>query len=84
MSYGKLTWNYQCRRICIQDQAEAKSVLSWFYVIGLKGTSTLFMSLHLYSEKRLEKGNSNPPMFLLENSMNRGVWWATVHGVANC
>ena len=22
------------------------------------------------------------PVFLLENSMHRGAWWATVHGVA--
>ena len=29
------------------------------------------------------EGNDNPfPLFLLENSMNRGAWQATVHGVA--
>ena len=28
-------------------------------------------------------GNSNPlQCFCLENSMDRGAWWATVHGVA--
>ena len=27
------------------------------------------------------EGNSNPLVFLLENSMDRGAWWATVHGV---
>ena len=28
-------------------------------------------------------GNSNPlQYFCLENSMDRGAWWATVHGVA--
>ena len=28
------------------------------------------------------EGNDNPfPLFLLENSMNRGAWQATVHGV---
>ena len=27
-------------------------------------------------------GHGKPtPVFLLENSMNRGAWWATVHGV---
>ena len=27
-------------------------------------------------------GNGNPPHFsCLENSMNRGTWWAPVHGV---
>ena len=28
-------------------------------------------------------GNGNPPQYsCLENSMDRGSWWATVHGVA--
>ena len=30
-----------------------------------------------------EEGNGYPLLYsCLENSMNRGVWWATVHGVA--
>ena len=29
-------------------------------------------------------GHGHPPQcFCLENSMDRGAWWATVHGVAN-
>ena len=29
------------------------------------------------------RGNSNPlQYFYLEKSMDRGAWWATVHGVA--
>ena len=29
------------------------------------------------------EGNGNPPQYsCLENSMDRGGWWATVHGVA--
>ena len=28
------------------------------------------------------EGNGNPPQYsCLENPMDRGVWWATVHGV---
>ena len=28
------------------------------------------------------KGNGNPPQYsCLENSMDRGAWWAMVHGV---
>ena len=28
------------------------------------------------------EGNGNPPQYsCLENSMDRGAWWATVHGV---
>ena len=34
-------------------------------------------------EKSLGEGNSNPLQYsCLENSMNRGAWWVTVHGVA--
>ena len=29
------------------------------------------------------EGNDNPPQYsCLENPMDRGAWWATVHGVA--
>ena len=29
------------------------------------------------------EGNGNPPQCsCLENSMDRGAWWATVHGIA--
>ena len=32
--------------------------------------------------RSLGEGNSYPlQYFCLENSMNRGAWWATVHGV---
>ena len=31
------------------------------------------------------EGNSNPLQYsCLENSMNGGAWWATVHGVSKC
>ena len=34
------------------------------------------------SERSPGEGNGNPLHYsCLENSMNRGVWWATVHGV---
>ena len=30
-----------------------------------------------------EEGNDNPSQYsCLENSMDRGAWWATVHGIA--
>ena len=28
--------------------------------------------------------NSNPLQYFLENPMDRGAWWATVHGVTEC
>ena len=35
------------------------------------------------SERSLGKGNGNPlQYFCLKNSTDRGVWWASVHGVA--
>ena len=35
-------------------------------------------------ERSLGEGNGNPLQHsCLENSMDRGAWWATVHGVAN-
>ena len=34
-------------------------------------------------EKSPREGNGNPLQYsCLENSMDRGAWWATVHGVA--
>ena len=33
---------------------------------------------------KLREGNGNPVQYsCLGNPMDRGVWWATVHGVAN-
>ena len=35
------------------------------------------------SERSPEEGNANPLWYsCLENSVDRGAWWATVHGVA--
>ena len=31
--------------------------------------------------RSLEEGNGSPFQFCLENSMDRGAWWTTVHGV---
>ena len=37
----------------------------------------------LGQEDPLEKGNGSPLQYpCLENSMDEGAWWATVHGVA--
>ena len=41
-------------------------------------------SIHLGTPRRVPgEGNGSPLQYSrLENSMNRGAWWATVHGVA--
>ena len=37
------------------------------------------------SRRSPEEGNGNPLQYsCLENSMDRGAWWVTVHGVAKC
>ena len=37
----------------------------------------IYVYIHIHGE-----GNGNPlPYSCLENSMDRGAWWATVHGV---
>ena len=37
----------------------------------------------LGQEDSLEKGNGYPLQYsCLENSLDRGAWWATVHGIA--
>ena len=36
----------------------------------------------LGQEDSLEKEMATPPVRWLENPMDRGAWWATVHGVA--
>ena len=33
------------------------------------------------SRRSPEEGNSNPLQYCLENPMDRGAWWAVVHGV---
>ena len=35
----------------------------------------------LGQEESLQKGMATFPVFLPENSMDRGAWWATLHGV---
>ena len=40
------------------------------------------LNLILGSERSPGEGNSNPLQYsCLENSMDRGAWWATFHGV---
>ena len=41
---------------------------------------TSFLSLRLLN---IGEGNGTPPQYSrLENPMDRGAWWATVHGIA--
>ena len=38
----------------------------------------------LGQEDPLEEEMTTQSVFLLENSMDRGAWWATFHGVTKC
>ena len=36
-----------------------------------------------FSSSKIGEGNGNPLQYsCLENSVDRGAWWATVHGIA--
>ena len=51
--------------------------------VPAKTGDTRIMGLIPGPGRSLGIGNSNPlQYFCLENSMDRGAWWATVHGVA--
>ena len=53
------------------------------YWIRLPGQETRDMGLMPWSGRAPGEGNGNPLQYsCLENSMDKGAWWATVHGVA--
>ena len=70
------------------------SVLSWGSTVVLTGFVVAKLSKEsacstgdpgsIYGLGRCPgEGNGNPPQYsCLENFMDRGAWWATVHGVA--
>ena len=50
---------------------------SWIQLVSLPSQHFIWCTLHI------EEGNGNPFQdSCLENSMDGGTWWATVHGVA--
>ena len=58
------------------------------FPVGSEGKESAWKAGNLHSvpglERFPERGNGNPLQFsCLENSMDRGTWWATVHVVAN-
>jgi len=64
---------------------------TYIHTIGFPGSSEVKesacnageLSLILASGRSPEEGNGNPLQYsCLENPMDRGAWWATVHGVA--
>ena len=62
--------------------------MSHIYTGGSDGKESAYSAGDLGSISRLGRspgeGNGNPLQYsCLENSMVRGAWWATVHGVTN-
>ena len=57
--------------------------LSWFHIAAQSACDAGDLSSISRSGRSSGEGNSNLLQYsCLENSMDRGVWWATVHGVA--
>ena len=48
-----------------------------------KSLQMVIAAMKLKDAYSLEEGNGNPLQYsCLENPMDRGAWWATIHGVA--
>ena len=61
------------------------SALIWELMIckGRSGLKKIWEELRDCGIKELREGNSNPLQYsCLENPMDGGAWWATVHGVS--
>ena len=54
----------------------------YYYHKGPGGDTVKMESLWIFSNKGIGEGNGNPLQYsYLGNPMDRGAWWATVHGV---
>ena len=52
-------------------------------LLGLPLVTQMIKNMPAVQETRVQSGHGNPLWYsFLENSMDRGAWWATVHGVA--
>ena len=59
--------------------------LVWDLVVKNLPVSAGDLGLMPGSGRSPGEGNDNPVQYSsLENSMDRGAWWAMVHGVAKC
>ena len=62
----------------IQDSNESDTILAFSF---LRGSIYIYMNKYIYREISGE-GHGNPLQYSwLENPMDRGAWWAIVHGV---
>ena len=68
-------------RAAVHGVARSQRCLNWTEMMGARKIT--FVMLIRGPELRIEEGNGNPLQYsCLENPMDRGAWWATVHGVA--
>ena len=72
--------------MCPASPASARLMLTWF-LTGFVGTMILLPAIRetwvppLSQEDPLEEGMApHSSILALENPMDRGAWWATVHG----
>ena len=69
-----------------KDACPGKQVASWASLVTHNGKESAYNAGDPGSisglERSLGEGNGNPLQHpCLENPMDRGAWWATVHGV---
>ena len=85
-------YTYMCVCVCIYIYSFSCSFPLWFITgyLGFPGGSDVKESAHKAGDPGLipgsgtspGEGNGNPLQYsCLENSMDRGAWWAIVHGI---
>ena len=74
---------------CFLIHSSADGHLAYFHVLAIINSAAMNTEVHvslsiLVSGRSPGGGHGNPPQYSsLENPMNRGAWWATVHWVTN-
>ena len=79
---GKIPWRreWQSTPVFLPRELHGQRSLAGYSPWSLKESDTTDRLAHT---RIIEVGNGNPlRCSCLENSMDRGAWWATVHGVA--
>ena len=81
--YAHITKDSLLKCTKIRNRTESQQKLATFlYKTGISRDRFVFV-IYLISSNKILRGNGNPLQYsCLGNPMNRGAWWATVHGVA--
>ena len=81
--YAHITKDSLLKCTKIRDRTESQQKLATFlYKPGISRDRFIFV-IYLMPSNKILRGNGKPLRYsCLGNPMNRGAWWATVHGVA--